>query len=145
MRKGVITEETQKKIEQMHELWEKGYNKKQIAEEMQCGTNYVYKQMKKLGLTFEDRFKPRVKAKNTSVYAQRFGLFLIYCRTIIFKIDLKAMAKKLDLSVYKLRKLEDGSEEITLSNWLDIINKLEVSPSSVIKLLETEEALSPIA
>lgn len=132
--------ETQIKREKVQELWEKGLNKSQIAEEMECSPDYVYRLAREMNLDFVGRKRREKETSEISEYSQRFSRFLIYCRTIVYKLTYMEMANKLGITIYQLRKFEGGQSEITFSDWLYLVEKMELDPKSIINFLKKEDA-----
>jgi hypothetical protein len=55
------------------------------------------------------------------------------------------MANKLGITIYQLRKFEGGQIEISFSEWLYLIEKMELDPKSIINFLKKDNAFDLLA
>lgn len=134
-----VLERTKIQLEKMIELYNQGLNKNQIAAFLGLSPSYVGASMKKAGYDFIGRVKATSEALPSShKLMKNFGVFLIYCRTVVLRINQKAMANKLGLTTYKLHQIEKGLLKLSFIEWLNYVDILKVNPADVIELIRKD-------
>ncbi|MBP5470112.1 MAG: helix-turn-helix domain-containing protein [Candidatus Riflebacteria bacterium] len=140
----VPLERTSKLLKDMINLYDQGMNKTQIAIMLGMSPGYVGRLMKKAGYNFEGRTKKSsLETSNTSEVVNKllknFGIFLVYCRTIVLKLEVNAMASKLKVTATKLHQLEKGLVNLTVIEWLEYLKILKVNPAEVLAIMQKED------
>ena len=139
----VPLERTKELLNKMIELYNQGANKTEIAITLGISTGYVGRLMKSAGYDFKGRTKKSSVETNDTAFAsnklmKNFGTFLVYCRTVVLKMDLNTMAGKLNVTSTKLQQMEKGLINLTLVEWLSYLKALKVNPAEVLVIMRKE-------
>lgn len=98
-----------------------------------CTPSTVYKKMDIYKFPFES-FKEKYSKKPLSDFHVKVGEKLIFERTVIAKEKLKDASKGSNITSHRLKALEDGTEDITLSDLMKLSRHYNTQPYLLLKV-----------